>query len=205
MFQEAYEKLSLEETARLLDQVNPLMDGVTFDPVESVVMGVDVDFYPGLRLFDIGDFRPHPPVHRYVVGSFQAGFRLLDFTNAPIYELNKTVPVALSDGNIADYARFFFTYVRGKHGRFIICENVDDIPWKDDPPPAARKAIGKMITPITILGRADDGSYRLELCMVFKDSLFKSKAEIKADGLVTLSDEELLIEDMPVLDDVFGL
>ena len=40
--------------------------------------------------------------------------------------------------------------------------------------------------------------------MVFKDSLFKSEVEVKPSGLVSLSNEELLVEDLPVLDDTFG-
>jgi hypothetical protein len=37
--------------------------------------------------------------------------------------------------------------------------------------------------------------------MVFKDSLFKTKVHVKKDGLVSMSDEELKIEGMPVLQD----
>ena len=40
--------------------------------------------------------------------------------------------------------------------------------------------------------------------MMFKDSLFKSDVTVQDNGVVSLQNEELLIEDMPVLDDTFG-
>jgi hypothetical protein len=125
-------------------------------------------------------------------------------SNEPIYALNERAPLQLNDGTVADYVRFFFSNVRGRHGRFLITETVDDIQWREEPPPAARKAIGKILVPLTVTGRDPDGGFRLAACMMFKDSLFKAAVTVRRDGIVSLSDEELLIEDMPVLDDTFG-
>lgn len=72
---------------------------------------------------------PHGAVHR------PDGITVLDWTNAPIYKLNESVPIVLDDKTVGFYVRFFFTYVRGRHGRFLIVESVDDIAWKDEPPP----------------------------------------------------------------------
>lgn len=203
MFQEAFEKLELAEVATILDQTGPLFEGIHFDPVETIVMAVNVPFYPGYRLMDVADYSAMPPTRRYMIYSNKTA-AVLNFTNQPIYHLNAAVPIRLDESTVTDYVRFFFSFVRGRHGRFIICENIDDIHWKEDPPPAARKAIGKMIIPVTVKSRAGDGAFHLEATMVFKDSLFKSNIAVKADGTVTLGDEELLIEDMPVLDDTFG-
>lgn len=202
MYQEAFSKLELAEVATILDKLNPEFDGSVFDPVESTILAQDVPFYPGYRLMDIADYAANPALRRFVLYS-DKDFTVLNFTNEPIYELNQKLPIKLSEENVIDYVRFFFTYVRGRHGRFIITEGVDDVNWKEDPPPAARKAIGKMLSPVTIED-TKDGNYILSACMVFKDSLFKSKVKVEPKGFVSLSDEELLVEDMPVLDDTFG-
>lgn len=203
MFQNAFEKLDLAEVATILDQVNPALDAVQFDPVQTTIMAQNIPFYKGCRLLDIADYTSMPAMQRFVVHSPKKT-AILDFTNGPIYKLNTEIPIKLNEDNIADYVRFFFSYVRGKHGRFLIVESVDDINWRDDPPPQARKAVGKMITPVTLKNIDDGGIYHLEACMMFKDSLFKSNVNVKPAGTVTLTDEQLLIEDMPVLDDVFG-
>lgn len=202
MYQEAFSKLELSEIATILDKLNPEFDGSVFDPVESTILAQDVPFYPGYRLMDIADYAATPALRRFVLYS-PDDFVILNFTNEPIYELNQKLPIKLTEENVTDYVRFFFTYVRGRHGRFIITESVDDVNWKEDPPPAARKAIGKMLSPVT-LEETKDGNYHLSACMVFKDSLFKSKVKVENTGFVSLSDEELLVEDMPVLDDTFG-
>lgn len=203
MFQEAFGKLDLEEVAIIIDRVNPLLQGIQFDPVEAEIMAINISFYPGWRLLDIADHSSMPASRRYVVYGPQKAF-VLNFTNEPIYLLNRDVPISLTDDTIADYVRFFFSFVRGRHGRFLVSESVDDIAWKEDPPPAARKAIGKMIVPITIENKDAAGTFHIVSTMMFKDSLFKSKIHVTKDGFVTLSGEELLIEDMPVLDDTFG-
>jgi len=82
-------------------------------------------------------------------------------------------------------------------------ENVDDLNWRDDPPPSARKAVSELIDPL-ILEKEDKDAFYLRGCMMFKDSLFKSLIKVESDGMVSLHEEELLVEDMPVLDDVFG-
>jgi hypothetical protein len=40
--------------------------------------------------------------------------------------------------------------------------------------------------------------------MIFKDSLFRSTVQVAPDGMVSLTDEELVVEDMPVVDDLLG-
>lgn len=203
MYQEAFAKLELAEIATILDQVNAQIDGTVFDPVETVILAQDLPFYKGYRLLDIADHASMPPMRRYVIYK-PDDFVILDYTNEPIYALNQKVPITLTEETVDDYVRFFFTYVRGRHGRFVITEGVDDIRWKEDPPPSARKAIGKMLFPIKVLNSDESGAYNLKSCMVFKDSLFQAKIKVQGNGFVALSDEELLVEDIPVLDDTFG-
>lgn len=203
MYKEAFTKLELAEVATVLDRLNPEFGGIVFDPLETTVMALDIPFYPGFRLLDIADYSQQPPRRRFAVYSPSRHF-LINFSNEPIYAFNRELPIALDENNAADYARFFFNHVRGRHGRFIIVESVDDINWKNDPPIAARRAISKMIEPVMLEKVDEKGNYHLRACMIFKDSLFRSKVKIKPDGLVSLSDEELLVEDIPVLDDTLG-
>lgn len=203
MIQGAFEKLELAQAATILDEVNPLLDGHDFDPVESTVLAVDLPFYPGYQLLDIANHSVSPPSQRFVLYK-AGGIKILDFTNGPIYTMNRDLPIHLDNDNIAEYVRFFFAFVRGKHGRFLIVENVDDIDWREEPPPAARKAISAMITAIEPQENDAGAGYKMRACMVFKDSLFKSTVLVTPDGTVSLDDEELMIEDMPVMDDTFG-
>lgn len=193
----------MEEVATLLEDINPHFEHTTFDPLQTTVLAQDVSFYPGYRFLDIADYSVSPEKRRFVLYK-DNDIIVINWSNEPIYALNLRAPIALRKGNIADYIRFFFTYVRGKHGRFIISETVDDILWREDPPPAARKAISKMLLPISDIEPDEQGTFKTKATMMFRDSLFRADVEIKANGLVIISNEELLVEDMPVRDDTFG-
>lgn len=197
-------KLDRLESERLLEEINPVIDGGNFSPASATVLAQDISFYPGYRFLEIADFSVQPPRKRFVIYKSN-DIVALDGTNEPLYALNERAPITLNDDTVGGYVRFFFTYVRGRHGRFLITETVDDIQWREEPPPAARKAIGKILNPVTVTGRNAEGDFVLSLCMMFKDSLFKATVTVKPHGVVALSDEELLIEDMPVLDDTFGM
>ncbi|MDY0029673.1 MAG: hypothetical protein RBR86_06995 [Pseudobdellovibrionaceae bacterium] len=204
MFQDAYIKLDRLEVEELLEKTKKSFDGISFNAENTVIMSRDLPFYPGYKFYDMADHSHMPPSRRFVLMKDDK-IIVLDFTNTPIYTLNNDLPIQLNRNTVKDYVRFFFTFVRGRHGRFIIVESVDDIAWREEPPPAARKSISKLIKEIAFHSSDNgDGSFFLQAQMMFRDSLFQADVTVKPDGLVQLSNESLLIEDMPILDDTFG-
>lgn len=198
-----FTKLALPECEVVLVEINPALQGSQFHPATVTILAHEPRFYPGYRFFDIADYETVPNIRKFVLYK-PDHIVLLDWTNEPLYQLNKIAPLTLNDETVLDYVRFFFTYVRGRHGRFIITDTADDILWREEPPPAARKAITQMLAPLHIIDRSDDGDYILEARMMFKDALLKTIITVKADGAVNLSNETLLEEGLPVLDDTFG-
>ncbi len=203
MYQEAFQKLEEKDVKAVLDTFNPLFKGSPFDPSETTIMAQKVPFYPGLRYLDIADYSAVPPIHRFVLEGKNHAI-VLNWTNEPIYKLNEDIPITLDEDKVCDYVRFFFSHVRGKNGRFLVTESIDDIRWRDDPPPAARKSISQMLLPLEVEEQKEDGSYVLPATVMFKDSLFRCEITVSPGGLVNLDNEELLVEDMPILDDAFG-
>ncbi len=204
MFQDSYVKLAASEVEDIIHQTKILFDGVTFAAEQTVVMARGLPFYPDYRFLDMADHSYMPPARRFLL-QHNDDFIILDFTNAPIYNLNDNCPINLTKTNVGDYVRFFFQFVRGRHGRFLLVESVDDIQWREEPPPAARKSVGKLINPIAFISSdTNDDIFHLQGQMMFKDSLFQADIAVDKGGIVTLSNEKLLIEDMPVLDDTFG-
>ncbi len=200
MFQDVFIKLDSSQCETLLKEVNPNLAGSDFDAQTVTVIGHELSFYPGYHYYEIADYEAVPHKRKHIVYK-PDDVIALDFTNKPIYALNEKVPLNLTTNNVADYLRFFFKYVRGPHGRFNIVESVDEISWNDEPPPAARKAVGNLLTPVTLNGRNADNAYHLSVCFVHKSTLYKANIFIEENGNVLLNDEEVLIEDLPVLDD----
>ncbi len=202
MFDTAFEKREGDAAKPYLDLINPKLERGPF-PGGAQVLTIELPFYAGHELVEITDHAVQPAQSAVAIIK-DKDVHVLDWTNGPVYKLNETVPVNITQETVKSFVKFFFTYIAGRHGRFLICEGVDDIAWKDDPAPAARKAIASMIKPIEVTARDPDGTFHLRANMMFKDSLFESAVHVTPQGLVSLSNEELLVEDMPVVEDRFG-
>lgn len=204
MFKDAFITLDAQKSVQLTSLINPFLD-MPMDVNKTSVMIHDLSFYKGYFLADLSRNDVHPPITRSAICDKTGQVHVLNWTNEVIFSLNKKVPISLDDNNVMDYIRFFFTYVKGQHGRFLIVESVDDIDWREEPAPAGRKALAKMIEPITLKSREVDGTLVFKVCIVFKNSFFTAQVLVKPDGHISMSNEELIVEDIPVADDLFGL
>ncbi len=206
MFTDSYTQIEHGAAAEILDQLNPLLDGAPFDPAVVRILSHDLPFYNGYSLIEVTDHDVNPSRQISFIYKNSAGgdrIYLLNGQNEVIYHLNQLAPIFLNEETIKLYVRFFFNYVRGRHGKFIIVENIDDVKWREEPAPAGRKALGKMIQPIELKNITENGTYQLSTSIVFKDSLFESDISVDENGNVTLSNQELLVEDIPVIDNNF--
>lgn len=204
MFQDTYTKLNPTDVEKILEKTTSSFEGVTFHPENTIIMTRTMDFYPAFKFYDMADHANNPATRRFVLIK-KDKVVVLDFTNSPIYDVNKSAPIYLNEDTVHDYVRFFFNFVRGRHGRFLIVESVDDIAWREEPPAAAKKSISKLIMPVALITKeVDDGNFHLHAQMMFRDSLFSADIMVQKDGVVQLSNEQLLIEDMPVMDDTLG-
>ena len=162
---------------------------------------------------------------------FGSVFKPLDATNEPIYDFNvKSGNLVLSRSSAPDYLRFFFHFVRGQLGRFIIVEDVVDVPWTSMPPAASDlAAVGSQIKPIEYLGHVATDFYALKCTVLFKNALFSTyvlaapyaatlpasseavqghdtaflgpNEEAFSIGQLALRNEDLLLEDLPIRQD----
>jgi hypothetical protein len=197
---EDWQKLDPEKAARILSEVNPHLEPVPFSAENTTIRVQRLSFYKGYELCELTDLSAVPGARKYAI--YKPGdVNIINWTNQAIYETNEKAPIVLDERNVVDYVKFFFNYVRGRHGRFLVIETIDDIRWQVEPPLQGRKVMQEMLEPVSVTSQDADGTFNLDAFMVFKDSLFKTKVHVKKDGLVSMSDEELKIEGMPVLQD----
>src|SRR5690606_36687122 len=201
MPQVEWEKLDAPDVPVFLDEINPHIEPIPFNPDSTTIRKRRLPFYPDYAFLEMTDLSAIPSVRKYAIYK-KDDVNVVNWTNQTIYDVNEKAPVRLDDKNVADYIRFFFTYVRGRHGRFIVIESVDEIHWRTEPPAQGRKVIQEMVHPIKILSKDEDGTYKAEAFMLFKDSLFKTVVHVTPDGMVNLSEEELKIEGMPIVQDM---
>lgn len=197
---EDWQKMDVERTARILSEVNLHLEPVPFSMESTTIRGQRLSFYNDYEFLELTDLSAVPAARKYVI--YKPGdVNVINWTNQTIYETNEKAPIRLDTRNVIDYVKFFFSYVRGRQGKFSIIETIDDIRWQVEPPLQGRKVMQQMLESVKLLSDDGDGTYNLEAFMVFKDSLFKARVQVKRDGLVSISDEELKIEGMPILQD----
>lgn len=198
----AFKKLNVTESKQVIAALNDNSALSDFNPAQSVVMAQNLVFYPEYKLLHLADKTVFPEKNLYAVYKSPQAFKILDYTNTPIYEVNESCPIHLDSGTVTDYVRFFFEFVRGTQGRFIITETLDDIAWQDEPPLNARKAISKLLMPVTVIGN-EGKSFKLKATYIFLDGLVQSDLYVDAQGRITMDNDEILIEDMPVIHEDF--
>jgi len=196
-----WQKLDSETTALFLKEINKNIEPVQFSIDNTIIRTQELSFYKDYLLVELTDLSVVPGAKKYSI--YKAGdVNIIDWTNQIIYDTNEKAPLILNEETVTAYIKFFFSYVRGRHGRFLVIETIDDVHWQVEPPVQGRRVMQEMLEPITLVSHESDGTFNLEAFMVFKDSLFKTQIHVKNDGLVSMSSEELKIEGMPVLQDI---
>ena len=197
---EDWQKLAADKVVKLLTEVNPHLTPVSFNPETTTIRSQKLSFYKEYQLLELTDLSTVPGARKYVI--YKPGdINVINWTNQAIYETNEKAPIQLNEDTVVSYVKFFFSYVRGRHGRFLIIETIDDVRWQIEPPAQGRKVMQEMLSPVVLEEQETDGTFGLSAFMVFKDSLFKTKIHVKPDGLVSMSEEDLKIEGMPILQD----
>ena len=200
MYHIDWEEISAEDVPRLLADINQHMDGFNFDPNVTTIEKHDLPFYAEYDLLRVTDPSGEEELEKVLIYK-EGELHVLNWTNQPIYTVNENAPIYLNEDIAPLYAKFFFDHVRGRHGRFMIVESADEINWMEEPPEDAKKAIDDMITTVDHFETKDEGTMSYSSYMIFKDSLFKANIHVEKDGMVSLSDEALIVEGMPVHQD----
>ncbi len=120
-----------------------------------------------------------------------------------IYQLMEPrPPLDLSNDEAAirvltTYIRFFFTVVKGLLDGVGFMERASEIPWLAEATEADRERVGAQVKPMVRLD--DEGGHAVvRATVMFKNALFSTLVRVQPDGILELTDEELLEENLPI-------
>jgi hypothetical protein len=181
----------------------------------SVLRAVSLPFYAGAYLLAVEDMARKGRREQFCLWKPSGATALLDWTNEAIYQFNERLPLVLTDEWAVSYARFFFHFVRGQIGRFILVERDEEIPWTPAVTDNVRQEVGRRLHPVRFVERPEPDLIVLEATVIFKNALFSSKILVALAprevldeelgqrekfslGQFKLFGEDLLLEDLPV-------
>jgi hypothetical protein len=202
MYTRPWEEIDPEEVPRLVAEINASLKERQFDPNTTVAYRHELPWYAEHGFIELVDNGTSSPVFKRRAIYRPEDFYVLNWSNGPIYTANDRAPITMNTDLAPEYIKFFFNFVKGRHGRFVIIDSVDEIAWESTVPEKGKEAVAKIIKPATVTNVEDNGKITLLAFMVFKDSLFRANVHVERDGMVSLSDEALVIEGMPIIEDV---
>jgi ankyrin repeat protein len=173
-----------------------------------------ISFFPGHTLIAIENLFIPGQNEIFAIQNPEGTIIPLDWTNEPIYKLAENLPLTWDDQVVREYCLFFFHFVRGQYGCFIIAEKPEHIWWDGEETPENRIEVGKNLIPLHILERTKDGFIRLKGSIAFNDGLFTSEILLAiqqiflidqengekttfSPGQIMIQNEKLLLEDQP--------
>ncbi len=188
-----FSPVTAAEAQTILKEVRPALEERNMD-VNAIEMRVAaLPWYNEYKFYVLQDHEQT----RYML--YKPGdAEMMNWTNEVIYRTNDKAPIQIDRKNVITYARFFFHYVRGQLGRFIIVEEPDDIAWLDNASQDEIQKANDRLQPITYKGIGRDNRYLLAATVIFKNALFKTNIRVAPDGLMELTDEELVLENLNV-------
>ncbi len=209
MFRDSYKPLTANKIDTLIKIINPKITTSPFESAQTKAISHSLPFYPAFQFVEMRKANANPPLKLNLFAPIdyknwdEENVCLLDGTNSIFYRLNKEIPILLNKSTVHSYVTFFFAYVRGAQGQFQILSSIDDIQWHEAPGPSGIKALSKMIAPLKIIEQNDD-EYILKSTILFKDSLFESDIHVAQNGMIALKDQKILVEDLPVVDQILS-
>lgn len=208
----AYETLSPDAGRAFLAEIAQDLLPIKMSAEKTLVQVAKLPFYEEYKLYALTDMTLPPPNVRYVLHK-PGDLVIMNWTNEPIYSVNDKAPIKLDRKSLITYAKFFFHFVRGQLGRFIIVEKPEDVRWLDNATDQEKANVASRLMPVTYKGIGRDNLFTLTATVVFKNALFKTDikvapyeldvfdAEVGAPehftiGQMKLTNEDLLLEEL---------
>ncbi len=184
---------SVEPDVIMLTEITPMLEAKGMDVSELTIRAASLSWYDEYRFYILQDHEQT----RYML--YKPGdAEMMNWTNEVIYRVNDKAPIKLDRKNVVLYSKFFFHYVRGQLGRFILVEKPDDVVWLDNVNEEEMQKVKDRLMPVSYKGIGRDNRYLLTASVIFKNALFKTNIRVASDGLMELTEEELLIENLNV-------
>lgn len=198
----------------LLASIAPEITPVTLPADKTLVQVAELPFYEEHKLYALTDMTLPPPNVRYMIHK-PGDVSLMDWTNEPIYSVNERAAMKLDRKTLVSYAKFFFHFVRGQLGRFIIVEKPEEVVWLPNATEKEKADVAERLMPVTYKGIGRDNLFTMTCTVVFKNALFRTDIKVApyelevydpdiggpehfTIGQMKLTNEELLLEELNV-------
>ena len=165
---------------------------------DSVLVGCRrsrLPFYANHRLMELQFARDHGVECAFVLdGPTRTWW--LNGESSPVHDANEAESLELTQSLICDYIRFFFYFVRGEEGPFVLIESTNEVEpqagvgdWGEEQDKWFEVARDRA-RPLRMRGRDEEGRWLVDATVAYAEALFDTSLAVAADGLIDMVDDE---------------
>ena len=173
------EVLSDADAKALLETIVHDLLPVKLPADKTKITVTTLPFYEEHKLYALQDTTLPEPNTRYILYK-EGDLTILNWTNEPIYEVNEKAAIKLDRKTLPVYAKFFFHFVRGQLGRFIIVEKPEEVRWLDSATDEEKKSAEEKLVRVKYQGIGRDNLFTLSATVIFKNALFQNRYQGRA-------------------------
>lgn len=197
-----YEKMEGSKAKKFLERLNKAWQGSPFDENRTVIHARGLAFAKGWILAEASDAMAMPEKKCVALDDGKTCLPMeygSDFI--PKFAANQNL--LLSGQTAPEYLRFWFEYARSGAERFLLVETLEDITWREEPTPQARKSLSKAVMPLTLTEPSATG-FIFKATILFRDTLMACTLDLSANGMVAFKDRAIIAESLTVTDALTG-
>lgn len=154
----------------------------------------DLPFYPDVQLAEL---RPTTPSAAgslcFLLTDTQRHW--LDTTSPPIHRVNGQSNLALDEKTVLEYLAFFCFFVRGDKGPFLVVDRLENsyLPGMGE----RAGEVADSFRPLRVWGRNEQGNWFVSGMVYYADALFVADFVVKPEGMIEMSEDWSLLQDLP--------
>ncbi|MCB1538315.1 MAG: hypothetical protein H6865_03120 [Rhodospirillales bacterium] len=198
----AYEKLEGARARKFIERLNRAWIGGPFAAETTVVHARTLPFAEDWMLTEAGDATIMPEKRAVALDNGRECVPV-EYNADFIPAFAAANAVCLTRDTAADYLRFWLEYMRAGPDRFLLVESLDDLPWREEPTPQARKSLAKSVTPLTLVD-AGNGLFVFRAVLAFRDALIDATFSVTEKGGVEILKRTVIAEGLTLSDELTG-
>lgn len=198
-----YLQLTPAKTKSFLRRLNAANPDYGFEENTVKILKQNLSFAPGWVRYDCEDQSEMPHRH-YIFVADDEDIKPVVYTSQPIEDLWDTNDLVINENTVFPFLNFYLMTLNTGGETLRPMTSVDDVSWRDDLAPTARKSLDKELMAYPVISKEKD-NYIVKTAAVFRHSLMEVTFEVTSEGKITIKDKKVIIEDLPIINDLSSI
>ena len=194
-------ELSQTEEQSLIPLLNAENSLWCFSENDVAFKAFELPFFKNYLFLEAWMLRSIPPVSLSYLWNKSDDIISLNGTKEGIFDNLQKLGIVLNRQTAIQYVRFVLGCIWTEHGSLRLTEDDEEIEFSSKPTLSEQQFLQKHIRPAKLT--QTESGYSIDAVIIYGDSVFQSKIELKNNGIFEIESETLLCEKYRCLRPIF--